>query len=310
MKRIQAFVACLLLLCGALTVNAQKRSTDSQFMKEFGPAIAKEARAEKKREQKAASRKNAPGHPTPDFSVEMLNRTLATQIVLPAPAQFNLPPVSLEKLLGSGPSKSARGNKKTPVVATAAVLPQSVVRKVDKDRLIVRPNPRSWYLGSINKKDSFRVKAVGGNKDRWAFGDVIGNPKLKNVWVLREGLKPGPVPVREPPKLRNSDQSRDNLANNYASWISPKGRDDGVETKLLNGTRLFGNYNPNTRKFYDPINRLDPSNQKHEYRVRWITDNGQAAIIRHYRVNQSGREIKGTSQWGIAPCSALGGPCR
>lgn len=197
------------------------------------------------------------------------------------------------------------------VTAQAAANNRSVTRCVKDDhRVIVRMLPGSWYLGSINDKDCFRAKAVWG--DQWFFGDVIGNPKLKDVWVLREGFEGGAMPNGKPPSVVFGDESRDKLEEKYASWISP-GRADGDQAKLLRKTKIFGNYDPETNHYYDELNQgrqLDPDTPFHEYKVRWITDDGRAAIIRHYDIygyghTKSGQEIPNTSQWGIVPCSTL-----
>src|SRR3712207_5682145 len=63
---------------------------------------------------------------------------------------------------------------------------------VAKPRASVRPNPGSWYLGSLDKGEAFRVKAVRG---QWAFGDARGDVNRRNVWILRNRLNKGAYPT-------------------------------------------------------------------------------------------------------------------
>lgn len=309
MKTLRILLTCTLLLCGAAAAEAQKPRRPSPVMQEFGHLIRKQERAEQRRAERAAAaraserRAVAPNIPLPvPFA-----STQAGASGLPSPRA--LAPVPLQNLVGGHTAGNGRRVGDGRPVARGSARPQSSVRGVNKDRLIVRANPRSWYLGSITPQDRFRVRRVGGPKDRWAYGDVVGNPRLRGVWVLREGLEKGP-PAPHTNFTRNREQSRAHLDRRYASWISP-GRRDGVNAPLLGRTRMYGNYDPSTGRFYDVLRRLDPNNERVRYRARWVTEDGRAAVIRQYRVNERGKEIKGTSRWGVAPCRFMGiAPCR
>jgi hypothetical protein len=190
-----------------------------------------------------------------------------------------------------------------PVAHTSSLTKPSV-RTVDASRLIVRPNPGSWYEGALKAGDKFTVKAVRG---AWAYGNAHGDVHQKDVWVKRDGLTKGAIPSGKgnpPYTIRDHDESRAFMKKNVASWLSP-GVADGVKVKLKAATPLYNNYNPKTKVFSGSIKKLDPKTPNRELRVRYITKDGGAAVVRYNGVDKKGKPTK-LSQWGIVPCAELG----
>ena len=69
---------------------------------------------------------------------------------------------------------------------------------------------------------------------------------------------------------------------------------------LKRETTLYVNYNPSTGKFYDPIKPLDPDTPNRRIRMRYISKDHEAAVIRYFGVDEKGKQTK-LSQWGIVP---------
>jgi hypothetical protein len=297
----------LLLLClsllSATASRAQQLSRPSPFTQGYGSQVSRQVVIDRMRPPVNLPRVFVPNVLVPRDPFVELHRVPAVQSVVKTwqtPRTLTVQPIAQVPV--RRPIATISRDFISPI-ATVAATPKSSVRKVDEPRLIVRANPRSWYLGALEQGDKFKVKAVRG---AWAYGDASGDINRKNVWVLRDGLTKGNVPSGKgnpPYTIRNHDQSRAYMLKKEASWLSP-GKSDGVKVKLTSPTVLSNTYNPKTGDFLGRVKTLDPKTPNREVRVRYISKDGNAAVVRYNGVKENGKSTK-MSQWGVVPCAQL-----
>jgi len=216
-----------------------------------------------------------------------------------------------------------------PPSASAASAPD--IRRLDRNslpesgRLIVRSNPKGYYVGSldVNHNDQFKVKAVKNDeKGCWALGDTLGTVKLHDVWVNCNGLKGEFGNVRPATDSEIPDpgyQSARHLEGTFASLIAPvtnadkKGPKDAKEFAVLRrDTTLYGNYplsQSPTLSGGKPWQGSDELGVVHVgqcnefFKVRYFSNDGKAAVGKYIHVNsKTGDKVE---KWGIIPMSNI-----
>lgn len=297
--------SCLLL---AASVNAQRKSR-SQVEREF-PQQRKHDRSPSKLRPKPLPSLGggtlAPPEPSPR-DLPTPGTTAAAPAVQPRRPILHAP---------QPPPLPAPGNTlHLPVQAAArpGKLPEECkdrqptspgVRCVVAREVTVRSDFNSFFVGTLQRGDHFRVRAVHQirrvDKDGdvyypcYFFGDAFGNVDRRNVWVRCDGLEPRgethPMPRRAmKPELHkpgsdrpNTVTTREHLRNRFASRILPEtpdrgnGRPNNITVKPEVGTvTVFGNYHP--RKAKDPLTRgfLDPVDDPISLGDRTITLHGR-----------------------------------
>lgn len=229
---------------------------------------------------------------------------------------------------GASAQAAAHPNASDIRMLDRARLPQS-------GRLIVRSNPKGYYVGSldINQGDQFQVKAKHISEDGknicWALGDTLGTVKLNDVWVNCNGLKGAFENVRETTETPNPGyQSRRHLEDRFASLVAPvthadeKGPKDAKDYVVVTqDTIVYGNYplsqpaNPDGSKplpgtFSDELGEVLAA-PCHAFKVRFFSNDGNAVVGRSVLIDPKTHEaVEGVSRWGILPTANISLPLR